>query len=286
MRTEILPILMCPVCLNNLYISEIQARNDNEIIEGIISCSSGHFWKIKDGILDFEVVEGPSDHWSKLYGTYDQYVADLKLKEKILTIDRIINIIKEDKPQVLVDIASGMGTLVNHILMNVDHDMHIIITDLSLSILRYDRQYMTQNYPNKKISFIACDAANLPFKNSEVNLFTSFGLENLLDKLVQGIAEAGRVLKPQGQLIYQAIIINENSEGFRVIDSLRKEGLNIVDKAGTEEGIYNAICNKDFSQIVIDKLYDGIGDSTRSIEEGILPYPGEWYQDVVVRCIK
>jgi ubiquinone/menaquinone biosynthesis C-methylase UbiE len=42
--------------------------------------------------------------------------------------------VKEDKPQGLVDIVSGMGTLANDILRSVNYDLHIIVIDQSLSI--------------------------------------------------------------------------------------------------------------------------------------------------------
>ncbi|MCL5999711.1 MAG: hypothetical protein M1546_27165 [Chloroflexi bacterium] len=66
MYTTLLPLMQCTVCGRELSVSSIrQASASGEIVEGEVTCATGHVWPIENSILVFTREDAPSDPWSK-----------------------------------------------------------------------------------------------------------------------------------------------------------------------------------------------------------------------------
>lgn len=91
-------------------------------------------------------------------------------------IEYILNNIPNDEP--IIDLASGMGTLIEKLASNVDN--YIIATDFSPLVLRKNHAVFKQKNLHNKMSFLSFDARKTPFKNDAVKIMTTFvGLPNI-----------------------------------------------------------------------------------------------------------
>lgn len=93
----------------------------------------------------------------------------------------IIQKIQNEKPVLLLDIATGRGELFQELLLHISAKTQIICTDLSFQVLKYDRLKAKKINPNAKVNYIACDATRLPFNSSSIDMAVSFfGIANML----------------------------------------------------------------------------------------------------------
>jgi len=78
----------------------------------------------------------------------------------------------------VIDLASGRGYLAEELTRRLDR--HIVLTDFSPRILRRNRRYFEFLGFYRKVSFIACDARQLPFQAGGVRtMTTNLGLANI-----------------------------------------------------------------------------------------------------------
>lgn len=92
----------------------------------------------------------------------------------------------------VVDIASGHGYLAEHVLLETDRPM--IITDFSPHVLRRNKQWLESVGEYHRVSLIAFDARQTPFKDDAVKcMTTNLGLPNI-EHPGELLQELGRIL--------------------------------------------------------------------------------------------
>lgn len=97
-----------------------------------------------------------------------------------------------------VEIACGTGRVTNHLRRRLKPSAKLIATDLSPDMLDVAKEKL-QGLP---IEWQVVDAQDLPFEDNSIDLIAcAFGYMFLPDK-VKGFAEAYRVLKPGGKLLF------------------------------------------------------------------------------------
>lgn len=158
-------------------------------------------------------------------------------------------------------------------------DVHIIAIDLSAFVLKYDYQKFKRISPNKKISYLACDAANLPLKDSVVDAATTYGgFSNMLGCASEALQEAHRIIKPGGMLVDSYVVIEKGSQGYEILHRVCAEQ-NIT---GAEEFFLHDSLTKHhgdlFSAVGCNTVFEGIGVGNGM---DLLPYHGEWYAEQV-----
>ncbi len=137
--------------------------------------------------------------FDNISGNYDQlnrmisFGADVKWRKKVLQM------VKEAKPQSILDIATGTGDLA--ILFAQTDAKRIVGLDISVGMLEVGKQKIKQLKLDHRIEMLVGDSEKLPFPDGSFDVVTvSFGIRNF-ENLTQGLSEILRVLAPQGQLI-------------------------------------------------------------------------------------
>jgi len=97
----------------------------------------------------------------------------------------------------ILDVGSGAGQLVQHLLKYADADASIICTDLSPEMLRRARQRLRSDRPR----FVVADLTRLPFADESFDAITcGYVLEHVPDARV-GLAELARVMRPGARML-------------------------------------------------------------------------------------
>jgi demethylmenaquinone methyltransferase/2-methoxy-6-polyprenyl-1,4-benzoquinol methylase len=133
------------------------------------------------------------DNISKRYDFLNHFLS--------LGIDKIwrrkaIRILKESKPQLILDIATGTGDFALSALKL--KPKKVTGLDLSAGMLEVGRVKMKKKKVDHIIEMIQGDSENLPFDSNHFDAFTvGFGVRNF-ENLEKGLGEMLRVLKPGG----------------------------------------------------------------------------------------
>jgi demethylmenaquinone methyltransferase/2-methoxy-6-polyprenyl-1,4-benzoquinol methylase len=121
-----------------------------------------------------------------------------------LGIDKIwrkkaVNMLKEIKPERILDLASGTGDFAIESLRLKPKE--IIGMDISEGMLEVGRQKMKKHGYDNIISMRLGDSEDLPFEDNYFDALTvGFGVRNY-ENLDKGLAEMLRVVRPGGKLI-------------------------------------------------------------------------------------
>ena len=100
----------------------------------------------------------------------------------------------------ILDIGSGAGQIVSHLLKYGEPDAKVTCTDLSKRMLRRARNRLKSTRPD----FVAADLAHLPFADGSFDGLTcGYVLEHLPDPR-PGLAEMARVLSRGGRMLLLA----------------------------------------------------------------------------------
>jgi ubiquinone/menaquinone biosynthesis C-methylase UbiE/uncharacterized protein YbaR (Trm112 family) len=283
---DIIGILRCPECKSGLNLIESEYQGE-EIISGRMACECGHQWFIRDGILDFGSHEQEfANSWSEVNLEEAEKIAKEKTPPGLAelfsrTIEEISACIAANKPGIVVDIATGRGMLLAELAENISSETQLVATDLSYSVLRYDRVKMKHKGCSLKINYIACDASNLPFQDDAFDASVSFfGIQNMMNLVPQGISESRRVLKKDCSLINAAFAINGDSKANEILKQFCIEN-NLTPYVDfvTCEGIKKAYGTAGFSSMTFKMVGEGIGEKN---ELDLIPYEGEWYEINIV----
>ncbi len=137
--------------------------------------------------------------FNNISGNYDglnrmiSFGIDVKWRKKV------VRIIKKNKPQKVLDIATGTGDLAINISKNTTAQK-IIGLDISEGMLEVGKQKIVKEKLNN-IELVLGDSENIPYNNDSFDAITvAFGIRNF-ETLEKGLSEILRVLKPNGTFV-------------------------------------------------------------------------------------
>lgn len=280
--------LCCPKCKANLAL-RIDIENEDDVMEGVLSCENGHTYRISRGVADFNSEEqGFANQWETMSEeqSFEELDREMDIKNpteitqrREMVLDAIVSAVSDHNCKVVLDIASGRGLMLTELVKSLGDDVYIISIDLSGFVLKYDYQKFKRIAPNKKISYLACDATNLPLKDNVVDAATTYcGFSNMIGCAGEALQDAHRVIKPGGILVDSYVVIQRESQGFEILQRVCAEQ-NIT---GAEDFFLHDGISKHhgdlFSEVKCNMVFEGIG-----IGNGmdLLPYHGEWYAEQV-----
>ncbi|MCD6556517.1 MAG: bifunctional demethylmenaquinone methyltransferase/2-methoxy-6-polyprenyl-1,4-benzoquinol methylase UbiE, partial [Bacteroidales bacterium] len=122
-----------------------------------------------------------------------------------MNIDKIwrrksIRLLKSEKPQLILDVATGTGDFAFEIYKRLK-PKKIIGIDISEGMLKVGEEKIKKRNLTEYIEFRKGDSENLDFEDNYFDAVTvAFGVRNF-ENLQKGLAELFRVLKPSGNLI-------------------------------------------------------------------------------------
>lgn len=280
--------LCCPVCRGNLSI-RADVIVDGDITEGHLTCENGHIYLIHEGVADFNSIEQDcANQWEELSKdqSFEDFDRDVDahnpteiLERRKVVLDTIVDAISSHECKCILDIASGRGLLLTELAKATDNDVHIISIDLSAFVLKCDHQKFKRITPHKKISYLACDATNLPLKDNVVDAATTYGgFSNMFGCAEKALQEAHRVIKPAGILVDSYVVIEKESKGYEELHQVcvaqhitGAEAFFLHDEVIEHH-------KKLFSAVTYSIAFEGMGVGNGM---DLLPYDGEWYAEQV-----
>lgn len=288
MYKAILNCLCCPKCRRNLALrSDIEV--DDDVMEGLLTCESGHTFHIRKSVADFNSVEqGFANQWETLSEEqgFEELDRDVDEKNPVEIIQRrelvlgaIVDAVSSRDCKVILDIASGRGLMLTELVKHLGDNAHIIAIDLSAFVLKYDYQKFKRIAPNKKISYLACDATNLPLKDCVMDAATTYcGFSNMVGCADQALQDAHRVIKPGGVLVDSYVVIEKESQGYEILHRVcAEQRITGAEEFFLHDGVAKHHENL-FSAVECKEVFEGIGVGN---DMDLLPYDGEWYAEQV-----
>ncbi|MBQ8815037.1 MAG: class I SAM-dependent methyltransferase [Lachnospiraceae bacterium] len=293
MYRKIVSYLCCPKCRSDFAV-KAEKESSDEIVEGILCCENGHVYHISDSVADFcSHEQGVANQWEtmsegqnfeKLDAEMDAGSSQATLEQRKEVLKALVNAVSGGNNKVILDIASGRGMLLAELARNLEEDVQIISADLSAFVLKYDHRKLKKIAPNRKISYLACDATNLPIKDNVIYAATTYGgFSNMLGCAGEGIKEAHRVLKQGGVLADSFVVISKDSKGYEILEQVCAE----QSVSGAEGFFLKEPLEKRhrdlFGETRLQTVCEGIG-----VDNGmdLLPYDGEWYAELVFNSKK
>lgn len=137
----------------------------------------------------FDNISGNYDNLNRVIS----FGIDIKWRKKVLKI------VSDKKPKVILDIATGTGDLA--ILMAQTNAEKIIGLDISAGMLEVGKKKIAEKGLSNSIDMVLGDSEKIPFEDNYFDAITvGFGVRNF-EHLEKGFAEILRVLKPNGVFV-------------------------------------------------------------------------------------
>ena len=227
MKRDLLHIVRCPICSTALQVSTISTSNEVEIREASVTCTAGHVFAVKDGIID--LLPNPEDYVVKEKHGLDKFAHKMKadgfVSSDILNLFSTgtgaywdttrLNFNQLTKRLSFSSNASILDIGANNCWASAEFSKKglrvtaLDISDTELQGLKSADQFIEKGgiYFERVMSIMSC----LPFQDSSFDyIFCSAALHhNKPKELQQTLNEIFRVLRNDGVLL----IMNEPIRG-------------------------------------------------------------------------
>jgi ubiquinone/menaquinone biosynthesis C-methylase UbiE len=291
MYDTIMPLMRCTICHQELHVSSTQeASASGEIIEGIVTCPTGHRWPVERGVLVFTREDAPSDPWSRSYAEYEKYrrYQETQLPQAAGEVAPLLERLAVGPTDVVLDLCTGSGGLLFTLLNHLDRETEVVALDMSLAVQRHNRRYLLERYGDRKVSFVSADAVEVPFRDGAFAHVVSFGMSNMLDKMALGVGEAARVLEKGGTFTFTHMYVDEDSEGWRLLSAyMHEQGIEDFGFIGIERHFVALMDRVGFREYEVQVTNEVVGDPERDFEAGpLFPYPNEHMAELLVKVVR
>ena len=144
--------------------------------------------------------EQVADMFNNISKTYDFLNHFMSLGIDIIWRKKAINELKKDKPQLILDVATGTGDFAFEAL-SILKPKKIIGVDISQGMLDIAKQKIAKRNLSSHFEVKLGDSEKLPFNADEFDAVTvAYGVRNF-ENLETGLADIYRVLKPGGKAV-------------------------------------------------------------------------------------
>ncbi|TDX86612.1 bifunctional demethylmenaquinone methyltransferase/2-methoxy-6-polyprenyl-1,4-benzoquinol methylase UbiE [Epilithonimonas xixisoli] len=149
------------------------------------------------------------DMFDNIAPKYDLLNHVLSMKIDVLWRNKLVKMLSKDKPELVLDVATGTGDLAITVQKGTGAD--VVGLDLSQQMLNVGIEKIRKQNLDGKISMQKGDAEQLPFEDNKFDGVTvAFGVRNF-ENLEKGLSELRRVVK-ENKSIY--ILEFSKVEGF------------------------------------------------------------------------
>ena len=140
-----------------------------------------------------------ADMFDNISGSYDFLNHFLSLGIDILWRRKAISKLKEQRPKLILDVATGTGDFAIEAL-KLDPEK-IIGVDISEGMLEVGRKKLVKRNLDDRISLESGDSEGLKFPDNNFDaVIVAFGVRNF-EELNKGLTDMWRVLKPGGKVV-------------------------------------------------------------------------------------
>ncbi|RVT99899.1 bifunctional demethylmenaquinone methyltransferase/2-methoxy-6-polyprenyl-1,4-benzoquinol methylase UbiE [Mucilaginibacter limnophilus] len=141
-----------------------------------------------------------ADMFNNISKTYDFLNHFMSLGIDIIWRKKAIGELKQDKPKLILDVATGTGDFAFEALSILKPEK-IIGVDISQGMLDIAKQKIAKRGLGDKFEIKLGDSEGLPFTSNEFDAVTvAYGVRNF-ENLEAGLADIFRVLKPGGKAV-------------------------------------------------------------------------------------
>jgi len=215
MRAQNLKFYRCPLS-NEEFTLEVGKRDSDEIIEGNLTCPSGHVYPIVNGIpqlLDLSDLQASDqvalqDYDRMARGIYDagtEWLFKSFFEDEDEVRGHMLDYL-EIRPGFRI-LEIGAGTCRDSILIagRLDEDSALYLQDLSANMLEVGRENLIESGvtgPSRApIEYVASNASNLPFPDQFFDAVFHFGGINTFSDIKQVFEEITRVVRIGGKVV-------------------------------------------------------------------------------------
>jgi ubiquinone/menaquinone biosynthesis C-methylase UbiE/uncharacterized protein YbaR (Trm112 family) len=286
MKTSLLEILMCPVCQKSLRLEE-GTSSDDRLVKGLLRCLNGHLYQVKDEIpilknpklskkefvwkLEFPNIE----KYDRIRKEYKSYLSEEQREADRALIDEIAKTVSKER--VLLDVASGMGSLLLVLSQQLEKGKNVLGIDIDEKPLRGTKLKLKEQKSYSRVSLCVMDGKHLAVKPQKLPCVTShFGLDNI-PETKKAFQEVSRVLMPKGRLILATLWFKEDSRSLALAEKL---GFGAIT---TENRLTRTLEETGFKIDSIEKFYSGKWPYNPMDR---LPLEGDWYAHALVLAHK
>lgn len=144
--------------------------------------------------------EQVADMFNNISKTYDFLNHFMSLGIDIIWRKKAINELKQDKPKLILDVATGTGDFAFEALKMLKPEK-IIGVDISAGMLSIADQKINKRALGDKFEVKLGDSEKLPFEDNQFDAVTvAYGVRNF-ENLEKGLTDIQRVLKPGGKAV-------------------------------------------------------------------------------------
>jgi ubiquinone/menaquinone biosynthesis C-methylase UbiE len=290
LREETIRFLACPFCGSRLVFDGIRANN--RFVRGLFRCANSHVYQVKEEIgllkdpkfsakeFEWKVDVADGKRYDEIRKQYDSYLgSDQKIAVQRM-LERLIELVVSSctaSDNVVLDVATGMGTFILSLTEKSPRDMLVVGTDVDEKPLRGTMGKAKYAEFYHKMSLVVTDAKRLCVKSNSLSTISSnFGFDNIPQTTV-ALKESARALRPEGKAVFSSLWLKENSESMRIAE---EHGVSeIADEARLRKSLQKAGLIVDF----VEEIYSGIWSYNPM---DLLPVEGDQYSYVVVQARK
>jgi ubiquinone/menaquinone biosynthesis C-methylase UbiE len=290
MHDKLGKLLACPVCSASLFFEGEMCGN--RYVNGYFKCPSGHVFQVKEQIgflkdaklsekeFEWKVNVADEKKYLEVRRKYDSYLRDDQKAATRKMMDKLLDHVNRSSQQsdnVVLDVASGMGTFLLPLLAKSSANSLVIGTDIDERPLRglMNRSLKAGTYD--KLSLVVTDAKHLCFKNAVFSTVSSFfGFDNV-PETVLALRECARVLRAGGRTFFVSIWYREGSESMRIAKEHN------CGQIASEGRLKDALVK---SGLVLDQVEEAYSGLWPHNPMDLLPVEGDEYSHVIVSARK
>jgi ubiquinone/menaquinone biosynthesis C-methylase UbiE len=290
MRDRIAEFLACPIC-RRLLIFEGKGADDR-FANGYFQCGKGHVFQVKEEIgifkdaktsakeFEWKVDVADERRYDEIRKQYDSYFSEVQKRAIRMMMDRLIHHVVRSaagSDNVILDVATGMGTFILPLAGGCSEDAFVIGTDVDEKPLRGAMSKARKADVYRRLSFVVTDAKHLCFKNNSLcTVFSFFGFDNI-PKTVLALKESARVLRVGGRMFFSSLWLKENSESMRLAEKHN------VCQIATRSKVQSALKKSGLVLEEVEETYSGVWSHNPM---DLLPVEGDEYKHVIVQARK
>ena len=292
MKKQLLDILACPKCRGLL--SYEGTYTGDRLQDGLLTCSGCDIqYQVLDqiGILvdqglsanefQWEVDVSELNDFDAVQSAYDEAVAADVLVARAKLLQHIIDRVST-RPGQLLDMATGMGMLFREVAAGVAAIAspvrpECLATDVDSSVLRGTQRKTADAGNGSVASFVSMDSCHLALQDEVIDTVISLeGFANIPDG-PGAMAQAARVLRPGGLVIFSTLLLKEDSPSFQLAADHGHNGL--ISESRVQEALTSA-------GLEITERQDFVSGQWAGCPYDLLPLEGDWFAHAVFTASK